>query len=93
VQAWRTEDLALEEAWIEGEDTARWASATAHGEGTGAAGSCSSILEVPPGCRLPRHTDSAEETIVVLSGAATVEVDGEETPVEPGGERERNSTA
>src|SRR5689334_11481329 len=32
----------------------------------------SSLLEVAPGCRLPRHTDSAEETIVVLSGTAGV---------------------
>jgi quercetin dioxygenase-like cupin family protein len=31
---------------------------------------------VPVGCRLPRHTDSAEETIVVVSGSAEVHADG-----------------
>jgi quercetin dioxygenase-like cupin family protein len=36
------------------------------------------VLEVDPGCRLPRHTDSAEETIVVVAGRATVSV-GDDT--------------
>jgi mannose-6-phosphate isomerase-like protein (cupin superfamily) len=62
------------DAWIEGEESARWRSAAGH---TGAA-SGSSLLEVDPGRRLPRHTDSAEETIVVVSGSAAVTV-GEET--------------
>jgi quercetin dioxygenase-like cupin family protein len=35
------------------------------------------VLAVDPGCRLPRHTDSAEETIVVLSGTAELRI-GEE---------------
>jgi quercetin dioxygenase-like cupin family protein len=35
------------------------------------------VLEIDPGCRLPRHTDSAEEIIVILSGEAEVEA-GEE---------------
>ncbi|MBI5104244.1 MAG: cupin domain-containing protein [Solirubrobacterales bacterium] len=42
------------------------------------------MLEVPPGCRLPRHTDSAEEVIVVVDGEAEVEVDGREAPLGPG---------
>jgi quercetin dioxygenase-like cupin family protein len=36
------------------------------------------VLEVEPECRLPRHTDSAEETIVVVAGRASVTV-GDET--------------
>lgn len=68
----------LSEAWIEGEERARWRSAPGHGPGAGAQASGSSVLEVSPGCLLPRHTDSAEEVIVVERGVATVAV-GEET--------------
>jgi len=36
----------------------------------------SSIIRVPADCRLPRHTDSAEEVIAVIAGTAEVEVGG-----------------
>jgi quercetin dioxygenase-like cupin family protein len=78
-------DVELRDAWIDGEDDARWRSASGHGPGSGAAASGSSLLEVPPGCRLPRHTDSAEELIVVLDGEAAVTVDGETEPVSASG--------
>jgi mannose-6-phosphate isomerase-like protein (cupin superfamily) len=42
------------------------------------------VLEVDPGCMVPRHTDSAEELIVVVSGSATVTV-GDETATAPSG--------
>jgi quercetin dioxygenase-like cupin family protein len=71
----------LADAWLEGDEGARWRSGSGH---TGAA-SGSSRLEVDPGCRLPRHTDSAEETIVVLSGRAAVTV-GDETAEARAGE-------
>jgi quercetin dioxygenase-like cupin family protein len=74
----RTEELS--EAWQEGEDGARWRSAAGH---AGVA-SGSSLLEVDPGNRLPRHTDSAEEAIVVVAGTASVSV-GEETELVPAG--------
>jgi quercetin dioxygenase-like cupin family protein len=67
---------SLADAWIEGDDTARWRSAAAG----------SSVLEVDPGCRLPRHTDSADETIVVVSGCARVVVGDEEVSVLSAGE-------
>jgi quercetin dioxygenase-like cupin family protein len=71
----------LSDAWVEGDDSARWRSTTGHtGHGSG-----SSLLEVPAGCRLPRHTDSAEETIVVVSGTAAVTVGDEEGEVPAGG--------
>ncbi len=79
------DSLELEDAWIESDDASRWSSASVHGSGTGARESASSMLEVSPGCRLPRHTDSAEETIVVLEGAATVVADGERSDVPAGG--------
>jgi quercetin dioxygenase-like cupin family protein len=70
----------LSDAWIDGDESARWRSGSgAVGEGSG-----SSLLEVPARCRLPRHTDSAEETIVVVSGTASVTV-GEETGEVPAG--------
>jgi quercetin dioxygenase-like cupin family protein len=73
-------ELDLHPAWVEGDSSARWRSATAHaGDASG-----SSILEIPAGCRLPRHTDSAEEVIVVIAGSAEVEVGGEVAPVPEG---------
>ncbi len=71
------EGTRLEEAWIDGDDAARWRSASGHGPRAGAVGSGSSLIEVGAGCRLPRHTDSAEETVVVLAGEAVLRV-GEE---------------
>jgi quercetin dioxygenase-like cupin family protein len=43
------------------------------------------VIEVPPGGRLPRHTDSAEETIVVLTGAAEVLIGDDRASVPAGG--------
>jgi quercetin dioxygenase-like cupin family protein len=77
--------LELRDAWIDGEDAARWRSASAHGPDSGAEASGSSLLEVPSGCRLPRHTDSAEELIVVLDGEASVTVGSETAAVPAGG--------
>lgn len=78
------EKLELADAWIEGDGLARWRSATAHGPDDGASSSGSSLLEVPAGCRLPRHTDSAEEVVVVLDGRAEVTVGDERSEVSAG---------
>ena len=72
------DDVDLEESWVEDQADARWRTATVHGPGTGANASGSSLLEVPEGCHLARHTDSAEELIVVLAGDAEATI-GEET--------------
>jgi len=77
--------LELADAWIEGDESARWRSASAHTPEHGARSSGSSLLEVAPGCRLPRHTDSAEELIVVLCGRADVTVGDERAEVEAPG--------
>jgi quercetin dioxygenase-like cupin family protein len=77
-------ELEFSDAWIEGDESARWRSAAAHGSGTGAAASGSSVLEVDPGRRLPRHTDSAEEAIVVLTGTADVAVGDESSTAAAG---------
>ena len=78
-------ELELAEAWIEGDERARWRSASGHGEEQGATTTGTSLLEVPEGCRLPRHTDSAEEVAVVISGVAEIEVGGERARVGAGG--------
>jgi quercetin dioxygenase-like cupin family protein len=78
-------DLELSEARLSGDDAARWRSATGHSPRTGAQASGSSMLEVPPGCRLPRHTDSAEEVVVVTSGVADVVVGDERATIAAGG--------
>ena len=79
------ESTQLEQAWIEGADRARWRSAAGHGPDDGAKASGSSLLEVASGHKLPRHIDSAEETIVVVSGRAQVQVGDEHSEVESGG--------
>jgi len=71
------EGTDLQDAWIDDDPSARWRSASGHGPDEGAAASGSSLLEVNAGQRLPRHTDSAEETIVVVEGTASVILDDE----------------
>ena len=79
------EDSELEEAWVEGDAGARWRSAQGLGGDEGARESGCALLEVEPGCRLPRHVDSAEELVVVVSGRAAVSVADEEIDVPAGG--------
>jgi quercetin dioxygenase-like cupin family protein len=78
-------DADLSESWIEGDEEARWSSSAGHGPGVVAASSGSSLLQVEPGRRLPRHTDSAEETIVVTAGVAEVTVEETSAQVPAGG--------
>src|SRR3954471_17240143 len=69
----------LSDAWLDHDPAARWRSTSVLGSGTGARAAGASLLEVDPGCRLPRHTDSAEEVIVVIAGEAQVTVGDERT--------------
>jgi mannose-6-phosphate isomerase-like protein (cupin superfamily) len=73
------------DSWQEEDPAARWRSAPGHSPSEGAAASGSSLLEVAPGHHLPRHTDSAEEIVVVLSGTAEVVVGDETSKVAAGG--------
>ena len=79
----RMEDL--EDQWVDGRPHLRWRSTVGTDPEGGARASSSSLLEVDPGCALPRHTDSAEETVVVVAGVAEVEVAGETGRVGAGG--------
>ena len=77
--------LEFSDSYVEGDSGARWCSASGHSPSIGARASGSSVIEVPLGSRLPRHTDSAEETIIVTAGAAEVMVGDERTELLPGG--------
>jgi quercetin dioxygenase-like cupin family protein len=81
MRALSPDSLDFSESYVDGDDSARWRSASGH-EGSV---SGSSLIEVAPGCRLPRHTDSAEEVIVVVAGVAEVEVGDDRAPVPAGG--------
>jgi quercetin dioxygenase-like cupin family protein len=81
----RTDEVELVDAWQAEDDTARWRSATGTTPSAGARTSGTSVLEVAPGCRLPRHTDSAEETIAILAGRARVRIGDEEDELPAGG--------
>jgi quercetin dioxygenase-like cupin family protein len=71
----------METMWVDGRPELRWHSAPAR---IGAASS-SVLLEVPRGCALPRHADSAEETVVVLSGTAEISLGDGAERVDAGG--------
>src|SRR5215212_5455493 len=78
-------DLDFSDAYVNGDETARWRSASGHSPSTGSRSSGSSVLEVPTGSRLPRHTDSAEETIVILAGTAEVVIGDDQASLPAGG--------
>ena len=77
--------LELRDAWLDSDPSARWRLNVALSELTGTE-SCSLIyFELDPGCRLPRHTDSAEEIVLVLSGSVLATVAERELQVGTGG--------
>jgi quercetin dioxygenase-like cupin family protein len=77
--------LELRDAWLNSDPSARWRLNLAL-SGTNGTESCSLIyFELDPGCRLPRHTDSAEEILLILSGSATSKVAERELDVDAGG--------
>jgi quercetin dioxygenase-like cupin family protein len=79
------EALDFSESYYEHDAEARWRSASGHMPSSGASASGSSVIEVPAGCRLPRHTDSAEETIVVIAGTAEIVAGDERAELPAGG--------
>jgi quercetin dioxygenase-like cupin family protein len=77
--------LDLRDAWLESNPSAHWRLNLVLSETTGTE-SCSLIyFELDPGCRLPRHIDSAEEIVLILSGSAILKVAERELEVRPGG--------
>ena len=49
----------------------------------GARAMLTGITVIPPGASVPLHFHNCEETVIVLSGTGTVQVDGVERPVRP----------
>jgi quercetin dioxygenase-like cupin family protein len=78
-------ELDLAEVRAEGDPTLGCRFAFPIYAATGAAASGVVYFEVEPGGRLGRHTDSAEEVILVLDGEAEAEVDGERERLGQGG--------
>jgi quercetin dioxygenase-like cupin family protein len=77
--------LELRDAWLDSDLSARWRLNLALSETTGTE-SCSLIyFELDPGCRLPRHADSAEELVLILSGSAVANIAEQELDVAAGG--------
>lgn len=77
--------LELREAWLDSDPSARWRLNVALSETTGTE-SCSLIyFELDPGCRLARHTDSAEEMVLILSGSGIATIAERELEVGAGG--------
>lgn len=78
-------DLELAEVRAEADPTLGCRVAFPIYAATGASASGVVYFEVAPGGRLGRHTDSAEEVILVLEGEAEAEVDGERGRLASGG--------
>ena len=77
--------LELRDAWLSSEPSARWRLNVALSETNGTESSSLIYFELDPECRLPRHTDSAEEIVLVLSGSAVAKVAERELAVGAGG--------
>ena len=78
-------EIELSDAWVEGDASSRWRTSAVLTPSDGTRDSGAVVLELEPGCRLEPHTDSAEETIVVLAGRARVTVAGGAAEVAAGG--------
>ncbi len=77
--------LELSDAWVGGDDRSCWRTTSVLTPAGGTRASGSVLLEIDPEHRLEPHTDSAEETIVVLSGTAQVIIGSEAGEVAAGG--------
>jgi quercetin dioxygenase-like cupin family protein len=81
----RTSDLELLTVWQDSDpDVARVHPAFPINIHTGAADSAVVYFEVEPGERLPRHTDSAEEILYIVTGEGEAEAGGEYVDVKAG---------
>lgn len=80
----RTSELELPTVWIDSDPQGRVSPAFPINIHTGAADSAVVYFEVAPGERVPRHTDSAEEILYIVTGEAEAEAGGELGHVEAG---------
>jgi quercetin dioxygenase-like cupin family protein len=81
----RAPELELLEVWQDSDpEVARVKPAFPINTHTGAADSAVVYFELEPGWRLPRHTDSAEEILYIVTGEGEAEVGDEYGNVEAG---------
>jgi quercetin dioxygenase-like cupin family protein len=80
----RLDQLELTEYWCEADPTLRGRLSVPLATGNGAASSALIYFEHEPGEHHGRHTDSAEEIVVVLEGEAEVSVGDERARVSAG---------
>jgi quercetin dioxygenase-like cupin family protein len=74
----RTSELELLTVWQDSDpDVARVSPAFPINVHTGAADSAVVYFEIQPGQRVPRHTDSAEEVLYIVTGEGEAEAGGE----------------
>jgi quercetin dioxygenase-like cupin family protein len=85
MQVIQTQELALMGFSQQGAPDARVRGSFPLHHGTGCASTAVVYFELDPGDRLPRHTDSAEELLVVLDGEAEAVVGDERGGVGGGG--------
>jgi quercetin dioxygenase-like cupin family protein len=85
MNAVQTQDLALMGFNQDGSPGARVRGTFPLHYGSGCASTAVVYFELEPGDRLPRHTDSAEELLVVLDGEAEATVGEERERVKGGG--------
>jgi quercetin dioxygenase-like cupin family protein len=81
----RLADVELTEYWCEADPALRGRLALPIHTGTGAASTAAIYFEHEPGEHHGRHTDSAEEIVLVLEGEAEVEVADERLCLQAGG--------
>jgi quercetin dioxygenase-like cupin family protein len=80
----RLDELELTEYWCEADPTLRGRLGLPIHTGTGAASTAVIYFEHEPGEHHGRHTDSAEEVVLVLDGEAEVEAAGERLRLQSG---------
>ena len=93
------DSLEFSDSYVEGDDAARWRSASGHSPSTGAGASGSSVLELPAGGiavvpeDIPHEVRNAGERTLrfVAVYAAPVVITRYEQEVQPDGSRERRT--
>ncbi len=80
----KLDDLELHETWTENDPTQRCRSTFPLVGALGTENSAAVYFELAPGDHLGRHTDSAEEVLLILQGTVQVSVGDEEGRVSQG---------
>lgn len=84
MQTTSIDTLELFEGWFEGNADTHVRAAFPISCGTGAKSSTVVYFELDPGQHLASHTDSAEETLLILSGTGEATIGDEQGPVQTG---------